>query len=57
MVRRITSKIFIGMGILLILYARIKGWQMAEGEIMVKYAGHWFLSLIFIFGGLLIDKK
>lgn len=55
--RKIISKIFIGMGLLLILYARIRGWQMAEGEILIKYAGYWFLSLIFIFGGLLIDKK
>ena len=57
MIKDIISKIFIGIGILLILYARIKGWQMGEGEILVKYAGYWLASLVFIFSGLILGKK
>ena len=57
MIKDIISKIFIGIGILLILYARIKGWQMGEWEILVKYAGYWLASLVFIFSGLILCKK
>ena len=57
MKRKIISRIFIGIRLLLILYARINGWQMAEGEILIKYAGYWLTSLVFIFGGLVIDKN